>query len=46
MGAWHDVGWWQLELQRRVGTPLPPRPLAETQEHPEWEPALHAGELR
>jgi L-amino acid N-acyltransferase YncA len=20
-GAWHDVGWWQLELRPRVGTP-------------------------
>ena len=24
LGAWHDVGWWQLELRPRVGEPLPP----------------------
>jgi phosphinothricin acetyltransferase len=24
LGAWHDVGWWQLELQPRVGAPAPP----------------------
>jgi phosphinothricin acetyltransferase len=23
-GAWHDVGWWQLELQERRGEPPPP----------------------
>jgi phosphinothricin acetyltransferase len=23
-GAWHDVGWWQLELRPRVGVPAPP----------------------
>jgi L-amino acid N-acyltransferase YncA len=28
-GAWHDVGWWQLALQPRPQTPLPPRPLTE-----------------
>jgi phosphinothricin acetyltransferase len=26
LGAWHDVGWWQLELAPRTGTP--PAPLA------------------
>jgi L-amino acid N-acyltransferase YncA len=24
LGRWHDVGWWQLELAPRVGTPSPP----------------------
>jgi phosphinothricin acetyltransferase len=24
LGAWQDVGWWQLELQSRVGVPAPP----------------------
>jgi L-amino acid N-acyltransferase YncA len=24
LGRWHDVGWWQLELVPRVGTPAPP----------------------
>lgn len=24
LGAWHDVGWWQRELQPRAGVPAPP----------------------
>src|SRR3954467_1072985 len=27
-GGWHDVGWWQLPLRERTGTPDPPRSLA------------------
>lgn len=30
LGAWHDVGWWQRDIQggdRGVGEPSPPRPL-------------------
>ncbi len=27
MGAWHDVGYWQLTLQPPNGSPAPPRPL-------------------
>lgn len=46
MGAWYDVGWWQLELKPRAGTPLPPRSLAEAQGDPGWAAALHAGESR
>src|SRR4029079_16629726 len=30
-GAWHDVGWWQLALRERTGTPDPPRSLADAQ---------------
>jgi L-amino acid N-acyltransferase YncA len=26
--AWHDVGWWQLELREYKDNPEPPRPLA------------------
>ena len=43
-GAWHDVGWWQLALRERTGTPDPPRSLADAQRDPEWETALAAGE--
>jgi phosphinothricin acetyltransferase len=43
-GAWHDVGWWQLALRERTGTPDPPRSLAEAQRDPEWGRALAAGE--
>lgn len=46
MGAWYDVGWWQLELKPRAGTPLPPRSLAEAQRDPGWAAALQAGESR
>jgi L-amino acid N-acyltransferase YncA len=28
LGAWHDVGWWQLQLKNDWGEPVPPRPLA------------------
>ena len=44
-GAWHDVGWWQLPLRERTGTPAPPRSLADAQQDPEWERALAAGEV-
>ena len=46
MGAWYDVGWWQLELRQRIGTPGPPRALAEAQRDAGWAAALHAGESR
>ena len=45
-GAWHDVGWWQLPLRERTGTPDPPRSLGEAQRDPEWERALAAGQER
>ena len=43
-GGWHDVGWWQLPLRERTGTPDAPRSLADAQRDPEWETALAAGE--
>ena len=43
-GAWHDVGWWQLPLRERTGTPDPPRSLLDAQRDPGWERALAAGE--
>ena len=36
MGAWHDVGWWQLELRERAGEPAPPKTMAEAQRDPAW----------
>lgn len=44
LGAWHDVGWWQLTLRDRVGEPAPPLSLAEAQRRPEWEAGFAAGE--
>ncbi|HYV65845.1 MAG TPA: GNAT family N-acetyltransferase, partial [Myxococcales bacterium] len=36
MGAWHDVGWWQLELRERSGEPAPPKTTADAQRDPAW----------
>jgi len=38
LGAWHDVGWWQLSLRDRVPEPRAPRSLREAQRDPEWPP--------
>jgi L-amino acid N-acyltransferase YncA len=27
LGRWHDVGWWQLALQEKIGAPVLPIPL-------------------
>lgn len=42
-GAWHDVGWWQLELRERLLTPAPLLSLAAAQRLPEWSDALASG---
>ena len=34
LGAWHDVGWWQLALQPRADNPVAPRPLPEADRAP------------
>ena len=47
MGAWHDVGWWQLPLRERTDSgpePTPPLSIAEAQAEPGWAAALRAGE--
>lgn len=31
LGAWHDVGWWELALRERAVEPHPPLPLAAVQ---------------
>lgn len=44
LGAWHDVGWWQLPLQSGQDAPSPPRPFRTIQQHSlAWETALAAG---
>jgi phosphinothricin acetyltransferase len=46
LGAWHDVGWWQLELRDRPDTgtePPTPRSMADAQADPDWAAALGAG---
>ena|SRR6185369_7314302 len=42
-GAWHDVGWWQLELRDRSGAPAEPLSLEAIRRSAEWERALAAG---
>ena len=44
MGAWHDVGWWELELQPRISEPPAPIGIEDAQRLPGWQAALNAGE--
>ena len=43
MGAWHDVGWWELALQPKISAPRLPLKLAEVQSSPSWQEMLAAG---
>ncbi len=43
LGAWHDVGWWKMDIQPKTGFPLPPKGLANLQGLPQWEEALTKG---
>jgi phosphinothricin acetyltransferase len=43
LGAWHDVGWWQLALQPRPTSPEPPRALEGLRDDRALEAALAAG---
>ena len=43
MGAWHDVGYWQLSLQPSNGRPSPPRPLPSLSDDGSLLEALSAG---
>jgi phosphinothricin acetyltransferase len=43
LGAWLDVGWWQLSLQERVASPQPPATLPEVRSSEGWNAALASG---
>ncbi len=43
LGAWHDVGWWQLELSSPTGAPNAPRLLPEVRETDEFRTRLSNG---
>lgn len=43
MGAWHDVGWWQLTLRPWALNPLPPCSLAAVEERADWQSLLTRG---
>src|ERR671925_897505 len=43
LGAWHDVGWWQLPLQERVTPPKPPVDLSAVHASAAWHTAVATG---
>jgi L-amino acid N-acyltransferase YncA len=43
LGAWHDVGWWQLTLQALVSPPNPPISLPQMMQTPQWQAAFSSG---
>ena len=43
LGAWHDVGWWELALQPSGSTPSPPRPVGAVQDTPAWTAGIASG---
>jgi L-amino acid N-acyltransferase YncA len=45
MGRWHDVGWWQRDLDPSLAAPAgPPVPASALVDTPEWAAALAEGE--
>jgi L-amino acid N-acyltransferase YncA len=42
LGAWHDVGWWQLSLQPHAVRPAPPIDFGVLRASREWQAALAA----
>ncbi len=44
LGAWHDVGWWQLNLQPKTSPPTRPLDLKIARANPGWNAAIQAGE--
>jgi len=43
LGAWHDVGWWQMGLKARPASPEEPLGLGAVRNRPEWESLLATG---
>lgn len=43
LGAWHDVGWWQLAIQAPVAEPRSPLTLREVQTDPAWPSLVTTG---
>jgi len=43
LGAWHDVGWWQLRLCELPADPGPPISPELAQQKPGWRAALETG---
>lgn len=43
MGAWHDVAWYQTEIQPVPPNPAPPRAISALTSGPEWNAAVTKG---
>src|SRR5918993_2158085 len=43
MGGWHDVGWYQVEIQPASERPTDPRPIREIVDTHEWHDAVARG---
>lgn len=43
LGAWHDVGWWQLRLSPERGAPDAPLRMEVVRRHPRWNEWVEAG---
>ena len=43
LGAWHDVGWWQLALRQHSAPAAPPAVLDQVRTSERWEVALATG---
>lgn len=43
MGAWHDVAWFEAEVQPIAENPAPPRSIAAMKGAPEWHAAVAKG---
>ena len=44
LGAWRDVGWWQLTLRAHDASPDAPLPLAAVRQRADWPTLLSSGE--
>jgi len=44
LGAWHDVGWWQLVLRAHADMPKEPQLLDAVLNRPDWEGLVKSGE--
>jgi len=43
MGSWHDVGWYQVEIQPASARPADPRSVGEVVETSDWHDAVRRG---
>ena len=44
LGAWHDVGWWQLTLRAHDASPDAPLPIEALQRRADWASLLASGQ--